>query len=64
MRGDPHFEAFLHAVETAKQEMEASMEDFENIGNHAVLAFIAGRVGMCREILQAGRPFDGANSET
>jgi hypothetical protein len=58
LRGDPNFETFLDLVRDARDEMESEMENFENIGNHAVMAFLAGQISLCKKLLDIGRPID------
>ena len=55
LRGDPNFERFLSLVATAKDDMESELSNFETIGNHAVMAWVAGRIDLCKEILSASQ---------
>lgn len=54
LRGDPNFEVFLDAVRDSKEEMESEMSNFETIGNHANLAYIAGQIALCKRLLDIG----------
>lgn len=54
LRGDPNFEVFLQAVEDSKDEMLGELSNFETIGNHANLAYIAGQIALCKRLLDIG----------
>jgi len=58
LKGDPRFEEFLGVVTDAKEQMESELESFDNVGNHAVMAFIVGQISLCKKILEVGQPID------
>ena len=58
MKGDPRFEEFLTSVDDLLEASLDSFEDEATMSNHALMAYLAGKITTCRHILQVGRPVD------